>query len=191
MSVDPEQDLAKPASFVPVGQIPGETVLWRRDITRGTLRKRIIVQEWITNVRIFRYDIEGQRLLSQIALKSMPDVLVENTRRRSQSYGSGLYSEGVYTSSRSGTSHEIGDVLIMKDGVISTKLSSVVDPQGLKRLIDTVKREVTTPQGTSVGTSPPIRGVNLHSTVGTFCVKCGTQLPAGSNFCNKCGSVQG
>jgi hypothetical protein len=129
--------------------------------------------------------------MSEISLRSNPDVVVENSRRRSQGYGGGLYGNGVYMGNRSGSSREIGDILIVKDGAINTKLSNVVDPQGVKRIIDTLKREIAAaqkqvlPGRAPISVSPAVPAVN-----GTTCKSCGAELPTGSNFCNKCGSIQ-
>jgi hypothetical protein len=172
----------KPVTFVPIGQIAGEKVLWKRDIKRGIIHKEVTVEERITNIRIFQYNVETQKLMSLIPLKMLPDVVIQNSRRSSQSTGSGVYSYGVYTGSRSGTSRTIGDVVIMKNGVIYTRLRNVVDPQGVKQLINRLKKEVAAAQKQA-----PLR---LRAP-GIVCKSCGTKLPPGSNFCNKCGSVQG
>jgi hypothetical protein len=159
-------------------------VLWKRDLKRGIIHREVVVEERITNVRIFQYNVETQKLVSLIPLKIQPDVIVENSRRSSQSTGSGMYSYGVYTGSRTGTSRTIGDVVIMKDGVIYTRLRNVPDPQGVKQLINTLKRELAEAQKQT----PPRLG---PAAPGIQCKNCGTELPAGSNFCNKCGSIQG
>jgi hypothetical protein len=93
--------------------------------------------------------------------------------------------------SRTGTSRAIGDVVIMKNGVINTKLSNVADPQGIKQLINTLKREVEAAQKQTPLTQTAISmRAKAPTATGIFCKSCGTELPAGSNFCNKCGSVQ-
>ena len=180
-----------PVRFVPIGQIPGERVLWHRDIKRGIIHRHVVIAERITNLRILRYNVETQQLLSQISLKSNPDVLVANSRRSTQSYGTGVYGGGTLMGSRTGTSRTIGDVVIMKNGVINTKLTSVADPQGVKQLINTLKREVATAQKQDMlrqGPLPTQARPPLATVI--FCRNCGSQLLADSNFCNKCGTVQ-
>lgn len=190
---DLQQDVnGKPVRFVPIGQVPGERVLWQRNLTRGIIHKQVIIEERITNVRIIRYNVETHTLLSQIGWKLKPDVFVANLRRSSQSLGSGLYSEGVYAGSRTGTSRTIGDVIIMNNGVINTKLSGVADPQGVEQLINTLKRESAAAQKQALLRQGPVSmEAKGPAATGTFCKNCGTELPAGSNFCNKCGSIQG
>jgi hypothetical protein len=187
-----QQDVKqKPVAFIPIGQILTERVLWHRDIRRGIIHKEVIIEERITNMRIFRYNVETHTLLSQITLKSNPDVIVANSRRRSQSSGGGLYGGGTFVSSRVGTSRSFGDVVIMKDGVINTKLSNVADPQGVKQLINTLKREVAAAQKQTLLRQRPIPMMVKRPTArGILCKNCGTQLPVGSNFCNKCGAIQ-
>jgi hypothetical protein len=181
----------KPVRFIPIGQIPTEKVLWHRDIKRGIIHKQVIIEERITNIRILRYNVETHTLLSQISLRSNPDVLVANSRRSSQSYGTGLYGGGTFMGSRTGTSLAIGDVVIMENGVINTELRNVADPDGIKQLINTLKREVEADQKQTLLRQGPISmKAKAPTATAIFCKNCGTELPAGSNFCNKCGSVQ-
>lgn len=128
-------------TFVPPEQVPNEKILWKRDLTRGIIHKQVTVQEGITNKRIFQHNVETHQF-SQVSMSGNFDVVVSNARPHSQSYGGGLYGGGVYTGSRSGTSRTIGCVDIMKDGVRYIRLSNVIDPQGVKQLINTIKREV-------------------------------------------------
>lgn len=134
-------------TFVPIGTVPGEKVLWQRDLTRGIIHKQVTVQERITNMRITRYEVETHKF-DQLPTKNNFDVIVQNSRRSSQSYGGGSfvssYGMGVYSGSRSGTSRTIGDVVMLNNGVVLTRLRDVVDPQGVKQLINTIKREAKT-----------------------------------------------
>jgi hypothetical protein len=142
IGTDLQQDVKqRPVSFIPVGQIQGERLVWQRNLSRGIIHRHVTIQERITNIRILQYNVETDKLISQVALKDQPDVVVTNSRRSSESLGSGVYTSGVYTGRRTGTSRSIGDVLIMKDGVIYTKLSNVVDPQGVRQIINTLKQE--------------------------------------------------
>jgi hypothetical protein len=85
----------------------------------------------------------------------------------------------------------IGDVIIMKNGVINTKLGNVADPRGIKQLINTLKREVAAAhEQTPLKPRPISMKTKSSVTSGIFCKSCGTELPAGSNFCNKCDAVQ-
>ena len=165
-------------------------MLWQRNLRRGILHKKVIIAERITNMRIVQYNVETKKIV-QVPLVWNPDVIVSGSSRRSHSQGYGLYGGGAFVGDRTGISQSIGDVVIMKNGKICARLRNVADPQGVKQLINTLKKERAEAQK-----QHPMRplsssmGPVVPSDKGAFCINCGVQLPDGSNFCNKCGAVQ-
>ena len=126
--------------FVPPEQVPGEQVLWSRELRRGLIQKRVVMREGVTNKRIYMYNLEtGQ--LNEVAMADNFDVLVEDERRNSEGAVGGLYGGGMFYGRRAGRSWSIGTVLIMAGGVARMKFSNVTDPRDLKQLIDTIRRE--------------------------------------------------
>jgi hypothetical protein len=130
--------------FTPISQVPDERTVWYRDLTRGAINKHVVVEERITNIRIFQHNVETGQFV-QVALKDQLDAVVLNARRDSQSMGGGsfVYSGmGAYMGYRTGVSQTVGDVTILKEGKILMTLKNVAHPSGVKQLINTIKREM-------------------------------------------------
>lgn len=123
----------------------GETVLWHHRVKGffgGTKR------DWlITNYRVIFIDYKANQVL-QLPLKYV-DVVVMNARSDYQSEGVGVFvgvpasiASGMGFLRRQGSSRRIGDLVFLLNGQILLAFCNVLDPSGVKRLIEQVKRQL-------------------------------------------------
>ena len=139
------------SSMIPL--IEGETILWHREITKGLIHKEVVMEEAVTNKRCLKYHVENRRMVAQLGLSHRPDVVVVNVHRVNDSVGGsvfltrrilgirGLGSLGVYGGPRRGNIKVFGDVSFMNEGKVVTTFENVQTPQGLRMLIESLKRE--------------------------------------------------
>jgi hypothetical protein len=131
--------------------IDRETILWHRDSTQGVVHKEIILEEAVTNKRCLKYDVPNRRIVAQVGIKNMPEVVIMNVRRVNDSLGGGMFliprmlglpglPLGLYGGPRRGNLKIFGDVSLMVKGNIVMTLENVKDLQGLRQLIQALKR---------------------------------------------------
>ena len=131
----------------------GENILWHRNSTRGLLHKEVTMEEAVTNKRCLKYDVEKREIIAQIGINHQPDAVVMNVHRVNDSVGGGVFSTprmfglpglggfGVYGGPRRGNIKIFGDVSIMSEGKVVMTFENIASPQGLRFLIETLKRE--------------------------------------------------
>jgi hypothetical protein len=108
--------------------IPGEQVLWRRDLTKGIFRKQIIETQMITNRAI--------RLNQQtLDLSVVDDMQVTNKHSRSEGSYTSYGRYGVRMGSGTSRSRHYGDIVFFSRGQIVFTVQQVEDPHGVVRLI--------------------------------------------------------
>lgn len=138
-------------SAIPLAE--GESILWHRDFTRGLIHKEVIMEEAVTNNRCIKYDVEKKQIVAQIGIEHWPEAVVMNVHRENQSLGGGVFLTprmfglgglggfGVYGGPRRGTIKVFGDVSIMSQGKVVMTFENMQSPQGLRLLIEALKRE--------------------------------------------------
>jgi hypothetical protein len=127
----------------PIGSIPDEQTLWIREETKGTFKK-VKVKTWgITNKRVYLFNHQTQKFFACGLI--IMDTLVMNTQRISNGNRVGNYVgvKGIGTSYSSvqSNSETYGDLVFLIQGKEIIRLFGISDPQGVKRLIDTVKKQ--------------------------------------------------
>ncbi len=145
-----KQSESKPInSSIPL--MEGETILWHRGSTRGLLHKEVTSEDAVTNKRCLKYDAERKQVVAQISINHRPDVVVMNAHRTNDSLGGGVFLTprmfglpsgfGVYGGPRRGNIKVFGDVSIMNQANVVMTFENVQSPQGLRFLIEALKRE--------------------------------------------------
>jgi len=140
---------AQVASKIPLSD--GERILWHRDSTHGLIHKELTFEEAVTNMRCLRYDVPNRRIIAQVSIDNNPEVVVMNVRRVNDSLGGGIFLTprmlglpglpvGLYGGPRRGNLKIFGDVSLMVSGNIVMTLENIKDPQGLRQLIQALKR---------------------------------------------------
>jgi hypothetical protein len=131
----------------------GENILWHRESSRGLIHKQVTLEEAVTNKRCLKYDVENKRVVAQIGINHWPEVVVMNTHRVNDSVGGGVFLTprmfglpalgglGVYGGPRRGYLKVFGDISFMKDGKTVLTFENVKDPQGVRQLVEALKRE--------------------------------------------------
>jgi hypothetical protein len=149
-----EQSIAesKPQITSSIPLIEGETILWHRDSKHGVIHKEATLEEAVTNKRCLKYDVQNRRIVAQIAIENMPEVVIMNVHRVNDSLGGGIFLTprmlglpglpiGLYGGPRRGNLKISGDVSLMVNGNVVMMFENVNSPQGLRQLIQTLKRE--------------------------------------------------
>jgi hypothetical protein len=136
-------------SNIPLSE--GETILWHRESTHGVIHKEVTFEEAVTNKRCLKYDVPNRRAAAQVGIENMPEVIIMNVHRVNDSLGGGIFLTprmlglpglplGLYGGPRRGNLKIFGDVSLMVKGNIVMTLENVKDPQGLRQLIQALKR---------------------------------------------------
>ena len=137
-----------------VSNIPlteGEAILWHRDSTRGLIHKEVTSEEAVTNKRCLKYDVPNRRIVAQVGIESMPEVVIMNVHRVNDSLGGGIFLTprmlglpglpiALYGGPRRGNLKVFGDISLIVKGNIVMTIENVKDPQGLRQLIQALKR---------------------------------------------------
>jgi hypothetical protein len=129
----------------------GETILWHRDSTRGLIHKQVTMEEAVTNKRCLRYDVSSKQIVAQVGIENMPEVVMMNMHRVNDSIGGGVFLTprmfglpglpiGLYGGPRRGSIKIFGDVELMVNGNIVMTFENIKDPQGMRQLIQALKR---------------------------------------------------
>ncbi len=154
-----------------------EHILWHKEEKKGLLHKEVVVEEAVTNKRCLKYDVQTGQIVAQIGISHLPQVIVMNVRRINDSLGGGVFLTprllgirglgplgglGVYGGPRRGFLKIFGDVSMMNEGKVVLTFENVKDPQGLRQLIEALKREnAPWPRRNWLAAGPPTR---LNST---------------------------
>jgi hypothetical protein len=146
-----QKQVERADSSIPLAE--GENILWHRSSTRGLLHKEVTMEEAVTDKRCLKYDVEKHEIVAQIGINHRPDAVVMNVHRVNDSVGGevfltprmfgfpGLGGFGVYGGPRRGNIKIFGDVSIMSEGKVVMTFENIASPQGLRILIETLKRE--------------------------------------------------
>jgi len=137
------------ASTIPLAE--GENILWHRDSTHGVIHKEVTLEEAVTNRRCVKYDVQNHQVLAQVGIENMPEVVIMNVHRVNDSLGGGVFLTprmlglpglpfGLYGGPRRGNLKISGDISLMVNGGIVMTFENVNDPQGVRQLIQALKR---------------------------------------------------
>lgn len=119
---------------------PGEQIAWEKDFKEGLIHRHVERAYVITNHRVVAIDIVNRSVLVSLPLRDA-DVVVMDRHTSSNSTGVGSYHGGVGTNIRTGTSRSVGTIVFMTNGVERIKLIGIGDPDGVKNLFLSLKRE--------------------------------------------------
>ena len=138
-------------SLIPLNE--GESILWHKETTKGLLHKEVVLEEAVTNKRCLKYDPVNQKIAAQIGITHWPEVVVMNLHRVNDSLGGGVFLTprmfglpglggfGVYGGPRRGVLKVFGDLSFLSEGKAIMTFESVKDPQGVKQLVEALKRQ--------------------------------------------------
>lgn len=125
--------------------LPNEEVLWIHEVKKGILKREVIEKWIITNHRIMKVNFETNKAFKIGVLTT--DVVVMNKHRESSGSRVGTFTGsggrrfvGVGVSSTSSKSMTYGDLVFLVAGKEVFRFYGVSDPDGVKRLIDNLKK---------------------------------------------------
>ena len=111
------------------------------DFKEGVIHRHLDKTYLITNLRVLAIDVLNGKIAVSLPIKET-DLVVMDRDTSSSSVGGGVYHGGVYSGSRSGSSTSVGTLAFVSNGVERIKLIGVGDPQGIKNLFLTIKKEM-------------------------------------------------
>ena len=124
-----------------------EKILWSFETKKGFFTKKIQSLSAVTNRRVFIRDYERDAI-SALPINIIDDVVVMNKHRASQGTRIGTFSGyargnvgGISVGMSNSQSKNIGDVCIMVKGEIKLTWQNVSDPDSVKRLILSIKKQ--------------------------------------------------
>jgi hypothetical protein len=131
----------------------GERILWHKETTHGLLHKDVVLEEAITNRRCVKFDTVNKKVTAQIGITHWPEVVIMNLHRVNDSLGGGVFLTprmfglpglggfGLYGGPRRGVLKVFGDVSFLSEGKVIMTFENVKDPQGVKQLVEALKRQ--------------------------------------------------
>jgi hypothetical protein len=111
------------------------------------------MEEAVTNKRCLKYDTQSKGIVAQIGITHWPEVVIMNVHRVNDSLGGGVFLTprmfglpglggfGVYGGPRRGNLKIFGDVSFLNEGKVIMTFENVKDPQGVKQLVEALKRQ--------------------------------------------------
>jgi hypothetical protein len=151
ISENPQTETPQIASSIPLTE--GETILWHKETTRGLVHKEVVTEEAVTNKRCLKYDAQTKNIVAQIGITHWPEVVIMNVHRVNDSLGGGVFLTprmfglpglggfGVYGGPRRGNLKVFGDVSFLSEGKVVMTFENVKDPQGVRQLVEALKRQ--------------------------------------------------
>ena len=138
-------------SLIPLNE--GERILWHKETTHSLIHKDVVLEEAITNRRCMKFDPVNKTITAQIGITHWPEVVIMNLHRVNDSLGGGVFLTprmfglpglgglGVYGGPRRGVMKVFGDVSFLSEGKVIMTFENVKDPQGVKQLVEALKRQ--------------------------------------------------
>src|ERR1700687_2290009 len=126
---------------------PGEDFLWSYNIENGFIFKHVSTLLAITNFRIFMFDVKSNQVTGLLLMSDLDDVVVMNTHTDYNSTRVGNYGrivKGFWVSygQTQGKRTPIGDIVFMSKGRAVITWQGISDPNGLKKLAETLQKEL-------------------------------------------------
>jgi hypothetical protein len=168
----------------------GEQVLWSVDIKEGIWHPKIICSWTITNLRAMKFYAQQDKFIT--AGLAISDTVVMNQHRDSSGSRIGTYSYGrgvgVGVGSSTSKSMTFGDLVFFVMGVELIRFNGISDPQGVRRMIESVKK-----QGVYYMKITSVPAITMTSVpvITMKCTKCGEILLPKQAFCSACGTKVG
>lgn len=152
----------------------------------------------IKHVKRFEYDIEeavwdDQRLIKDATKLVIYPIEAGNLFQIENKDGSALVS----TSSSSGTSHTVGNIVFINDGQPIITFRGITDPSGLARIAKAAMKDIKYAYAEYDKTRKQAEKVSLKENNTTqadseqsvvVCPVCKNPISKGSKFCNNCGA---
>ncbi len=158
----------------------GEEFIWSHSEEKGLIHKHLTKLWAITNYRIFNYDAETNQITGRLMMADLEDPVVMNTHRISNStrvgsYGSFSRGFGISSGQSTSKSVTVGDIIFMSGGKPVITWGGITDPNGLKRMVTAIKKELYPKKELAKFLSQfpnlnPIRDKSI-------CLGCGTKNP--------------
>ena len=120
---------------------PDERIAWEKDFKEGLIHRHVERAYVITNRRVIALDMVAGRVMVSIPIRDA-DLVVMDRHSSGTSVGGGTYHEGMSSSVRTNTSKSVGTIIFMTNGVERIKIGGIGDPDGVKNLFNSIKREV-------------------------------------------------
>ena len=150
ISENPQAEVAQVSSSVPLTE--AERILWHKETTKGLLHKDVVMEEAVTNKRCLKYDTQTKTIVAQVGITHWPEVVIMNIHRVNDSLGGGVFLTprmlglpglpfGLYGGPRRGNLKVYGDVSFLNEGKVIMTFENVKDPQGVKMLVEALKRQ--------------------------------------------------
>ena len=151
ISENPSTEIQKVQSLIPLNE--GERILWHKETTHGLIHKDVTLEEAVTNQRCVKFDVAAKSVVAQIGITHWPEVVIMNLHRVNDSLGGGVFLTprmfglpglggfGVYGGPRRGNLKVFGDISFLNEGKVIMTFEDVKDPQGVKQLIEALKRQ--------------------------------------------------
>ncbi len=148
---NPPPELQQVQSSIPLNE--GERILWHKETTRGLVHKEVVMEEAVTNKRCLKYNTESKQVVAQIGITHWPEIVIMNVHRVNDSLGGGVFLTprmfglpglggfGVYGGPRRGLLKVFGDISFLSEGKVIMTFENVKDPQGVKQLLEALKRQ--------------------------------------------------
>jgi hypothetical protein len=118
----------------------GEQIAWEKDFREGLIHRHVERAYVITNQRVVAIDIVNRKVIMSLPLHET-ELVVMDRHTSSTSTGVGSYHGGVGTTVRTGTSNSIGALVFITNGVEKFRLGGIGDPDGVKNLFISLKRQ--------------------------------------------------
>lgn len=131
----------------------GEQILWSHRVARGIIHKEPMEDWVVTNMRAFKfYPVSKENPKARIASVGLviAETVVMNQSRKSKGSRVGTFAgvaHGSFAGSSVGfsssTSQTYGDLVFFVAGKEAFRFQGISDPQGLRRLIQTLKKQIS------------------------------------------------
>jgi hypothetical protein len=150
ISENQQGEVPQVTSSIPL--VEGENILWHKETTHGLVHKEVVTEEAVTNKRCLKYDPKSMSIIAQIGIARWPEVVIMNVHRVNDSLGGGVFLTprmlglpalpfGLYGGPRRGNLKVFGDVSFLSQGKVIMTFENVKDPQGVKQLVEALKRQ--------------------------------------------------
>jgi len=150
ISENQQGEVPQITSSIPL--VEGENILWHKETTHGLVHKEVTTEEAVTNKRCLKYDPKSRSITAQVGIARWPEVVIMNVHRVNDSLGGGVFLTprmlglpalpfGLYGGPRRGNLKVFGDVSFLSQGKVIMTFENVKDPQGVKQLVEALKRQ--------------------------------------------------
>jgi len=129
----------------------GEQLLWKHEVKKGFIHKEIVETWAITNLRavkLYSASIENPKPHIEVTGLAIADTVVMNQYRSSTGSRVGTFIgargnlfTGAGESTYSSTSQTYGDLVFFLSGREVLRFQGISDPHGVRRMVETLKKQ--------------------------------------------------